>query len=59
MDKKPYVPTDPKATHIAGRRIRELPVFLTDSQADHELRVGAIEPFVKKEGKASTGGKKS
>lgn len=52
MDKKPYVPTDPNATHIAGKRIRELPAMLTDSQAEHELRSGAIKLFVEKTEKA-------
>lgn len=52
MDKKPYVPTDPNATHIAGQRIRKLPVMLTESQAEHELRTGAIVPFAEKVEKA-------
>ena len=52
MTKKPYVPTDPKATHIAGQRIRSLPVMLTDSQAEHELRIQAIKPYEEKVDKA-------
>lgn len=52
MEKKLFVPTDPHATHIAGARIRDLPVALTASQAEHELRVGAIKEFKDKEEKA-------
>ncbi|MCZ8101546.1 MAG: hypothetical protein O9972_27050 [Burkholderiales bacterium] len=54
--KKPYVPTDPRATHAAGERIRALPLMLTDAQAEHELRTGAIAPFV--ENAEKTSGKK-
>ncbi|MFC5509269.1 hypothetical protein [Bosea massiliensis] len=55
MDKKPYMPTDPKATHVAGQRIRKLPIHLTASQAEHELRVGAITPFVERAEKQKKG----
>lgn len=49
--KKPYFVTDLVGTHINGERIRDQdvldgkkPVMLTESQAEHLLRIGQIKP---------------